>query len=185
MISMPSFSRILRSLPALLLAGLVSNLSLANDVQFPKPFVHPLFADHMVLQRGKVDPIWGWTEAGQTVTVTIHGKTYHAVADATGRWEGKVGPFKAGGPYTLTISGPNSTVVFSDILIGDVWICSGQSNMEFGMGNLKNAQEEIQNANYPQIRLFGVPKVVNGEPQDLFGPMKRSVIFLAGTFIKT
>ena len=172
MISMPSNFRILRSLPALLLAGLVSNLSLASDAQSPKPFVHPLFADHMVLQRGKVDPIWGWTDAGQTVTVAIHGKTYHAVADSSGRWEAKVGPFKAGGPYTLTISSPNSTVVFSDILIGDVWICSGQSNMEFGMGNLKNAQEEIQNANYPQIRLFGVPKFVNDEPQDLFGPMK-------------
>jgi len=172
MISTPFLCRIFRFWPALLLAGLISNLSLAADVQPPKPFVHPLFADHMVLQRGKADPIWGWADPGQTVTVTINGKTYQAVADATGRWEAQVGPFKAGGPYTLTVSSANTTVTFSDILIGDVWICSGQSNMEFGMGNLKNAQEEIQNANYPQIRLFGVPKVVQDEPQTLFGPMK-------------
>src|SRR5208282_4364259 len=86
------------------------------------------------------------------------------------KWLAKIGPFKAGGPFTIVISGPIE-VTLTDVLVGDVWLCSGQSNMEMGIANVKNAQEEIQNANHPEIRLFGVPKVTRNEPQLLFGPM--------------
>jgi sialate O-acetylesterase len=124
----------------------------------------------MVLQRGLAAPVWGWTEPGAKVTVRFNGRTFTATADATGKWLAKIGPFKAGGPFTMVISGPQE-VTLTDVLVGDVWLCSGQSNMEMGIANATNAQAEIQNANHPQIRLFGVPKVIRREPQPLFGPM--------------
>jgi sialate O-acetylesterase len=153
------------------ISALLLAVSSARAVDSAKPFLHPLFADHMVLQRGMPDPIWGWTDPGATVTVRVKGKTYTATADASGKWLAKIGPFKAGGPYTITISGPQE-VTLSDVLVGDVWLCSGQSNMEMGIANGKNAAEEIKNANYPNIRLFGVPKVIRNQPQPLFGPME-------------
>jgi sialate O-acetylesterase len=136
-----------------------------------RPFVHPVFGSHMVLQRGMKDPIWGWTKPGARVTLRMDGKRFTATADPTGKWMAAIGPFKAGGPYTLTISGPEE-VTFTDVLVGDVWLCSGQSNMEMGIANVKDADNEIQSANYPRIRLFGVPKVIRHEAQPLFGPMK-------------
>ena len=129
-----------------------------------KPFLHPLFTDSMVLQRGVADPVWGWTTPGQTITVRFHGKTAKAVADADGKWTAKIGPFKEGGPYTLTVEGPQK-VTLHDVLIGDVWLCSGQSNMEFGLGNTLNADAEISAANYPNIRLFWVKDKVALTPQ--------------------
>jgi sialate O-acetylesterase len=128
------------------------------------PFVSPMFTNNMVLQRGLRDPVWGWTTAGSTVKVTFNGRTSTAKADASGKWMAKVGPLPAGGPYTMTVAGPQ-TAKFENILMGDVWICSGQSNMEFGIGNSNNAQQEIDSANYPQIRLFTVAKKIALVPQ--------------------
>ena len=108
------------------------------------PFLHPLFTDHMVLQRDILAPVWGWTDPGLKVTVAMSGKTATAVADAGGRWQAKIGPFAAGGPFTLTVSGPQSVTV-NDVLLGDVWICSGQSNMEWPVASAINGQEEIAN----------------------------------------
>lgn len=133
-----------------------------------KPFVHPLFANDMVLQRGMEDPIWGWTEAGKTVTVSMNGKTATATADKDGKWIAKIGPFEAGGPFDLTISGPQD-VKLTNVLVGDVWICSGQSNMEMGLGNGYDKDHEIASADHPQIRLFTVPKYVAYTPQSVFG----------------
>jgi sialate O-acetylesterase len=126
------------------------------------PFVHPLFADHAVLQRDIRIPVWGWTKPGERVTVTLGKKTATAIADASGRWEAKIGPFKAGGPYTLKVNGPE-TVVVNDVLIGDVWICSGQSNMEMGIGAC-NATNDIAQADFPRIRLLTVPRLVTTKP---------------------
>ena len=139
------------------------------------PFVHPLFTDNMVLQRDRPVPVWGWTEPGREVAVTAQGATVKAVADKGGKWMAKVGPFPAGGPFTLTVSGPQ-TVVFTNVLAGDVWLCSGQSNMEMGMGGVSNAQEEIATANFPQIRLFTVPRVIATEPQALVSTNSRWVV---------
>src|SRR5881394_3345802 len=80
----------------------LSGLSRAAD----KPLLHPLFASDMVLQRDVEDPIWGWTDPGKRVTVSMNGKTATATADQTGKWLAKIGPFQAGGPYELTVSGP-------------------------------------------------------------------------------
>lgn len=157
-----------------LVVVLLMALVRADAAESPKPFLHPVFADHMVLQRGMMDPIWGWTKPGARVTVRINGKTFKTTADASGKWLAKIGPFKEGGPFTMTISGPEE-VTLTDVLVGDVWLCSGQSNMEMGIANVKDAEEEIQNANFPRIRLFGVPKVIKHEAQALFGPMNNGV----------
>lgn len=132
-----------------------------------KPFLHPLFANDMVLQRGVADPIWGWTEPGKEVTVSMNGKTASVTAGQDGKWMAKIGPFEAGGPYELTISGPRE-LKLTNVLVGDVWICSGQSNMEMGIGNVLHANEEIRNADHSQVRLFTVPKHIAYEPQSGF-----------------
>jgi len=127
-----------------------------------------MFSDNMVLQREMRDPVWGWAPPGTTVKVSIENKSETAVAGTDGRWMVKIGPIPVGGPYTLTVAGPK-VVTFKDVLVGDVWICSGQSNMEFGVGNLKNADEEIAKADYPTLRLFMEPRIVSAEPLDYTG----------------
>jgi sialate O-acetylesterase len=140
--------------------------SVPSFAQSPQPLVSPLFTDNMVLQRGIRDSVWGWTSPGQTVTVTINNKSASAVAGPDGKWIAAIGPFKEGGPYTLTVAGPQ-TVTFSNVMVGDVWVCSGQSNMEFGIGNGNDAASEIAAANYPNIRIFTVAKTTSTKPNDL------------------
>lgn len=129
-----------------------------------RPFVHRLFNDHMVFPRDIEAPVWGWCEPGKEVTVTMAGKSAKTNAGPDGRWQVKLGPFGAGGPHDLVITGPKESK-FTDVLVGDVWICSGQSNMEWGVNNSNNAQEELAKANHPKIRLFYVPKRISTEPQ--------------------
>ena len=134
----------------------------------PLPFLHPLFADNMVLQQGIAAPVWGWAAPGEKVTVRMEGKSASATALADGKWLARLGPFAAGGPFTLEVAGPRSVTV-KNVLVGDVWICSGQSNMEMGIGAVDRAQEEIAGADIPGIRLFTVPKLVASEPQSTCG----------------
>ena len=129
-----------------------------------RPFLHPLFSDDMVLQRRVKFPVWGWTTPGARVTVSMRGESSTAVADAEGKWMARLGPFEAGGPYTLTVSGPQS-VTLNNVLVGDVWLASGQSNMEMGITLVNNAKEEVAQANYPMIRLYAVPKVAATTPR--------------------
>ena len=148
---------------------LTAAVSLAGRAQQDmRPFVSPMFSDNMVLQRGMRDPIWGWAAPSTKVTVTMGNQTASATAGADGKWLAKIGPFPFGGPYTLKVVG-SQTVTYSNVLVGDVWICSGQSNMEFGVGNLKNADEEIAAANFPTLRLYGVPKLISAEPVETTG----------------
>jgi sialate O-acetylesterase len=119
------------------------------------PFVSPVFGDHMMLQRGKANHIWGWTQPGAKVRVEIAGQTAQAVAADDGRWQVEFNPPAAGGPYVLKIDGPQHAE-FADILVGDVWLCGGQSNMEFGLPRALNGAAEVQQANHPGIRLFRV-----------------------------
>lgn len=151
-------ARLVPLLAALVLGGLT-----AARADEAKPFLHPLFTDNMVLQRGIADPIWGWTTPGNAVNVRLNGQATRVIAGPDGKWMAKIGPFKAGGPYTLTVKGPQS-VTLKNILIGDVWLCSGQSNMEFGVGNLVNAKEEIASSDHPNIRLFTVARAVSQTP---------------------
>ena len=118
-----------------------------------------IFSDHMVLQAGVAVPIWGWAEPGEEATVSIAGKTATTKADADGRWSVKIEKLAATSkPQTMTIKGGN-TLTIHDVLVGEVWLCSGQSNMEMevkgGMhGQVDRADEEIAAANHPKIRMF-------------------------------
>jgi sialate O-acetylesterase len=119
----------------------------------------------MVLQRGQSDAIWGWASPGAQVTVSCAGKKATTSVAADGKWIAKLPPLPVGGPYTLTVNGPQ-TVTLNNVEVGDVWICSGQSNMQFGIGNGNNAKDEIAAANYPKIRLFMAPSVIGTSPND-------------------
>jgi len=114
-----------------------------------------LLADHMVLQRGLPVHVWGMAAPRESITVTFRGQTKSATADDLGRWSTSLSPGEAGGPFQLSIVATN-TITLNDVLVGDVWVASGQSNMEFQMAGLNKAQEEIAAANFPKIRLFHV-----------------------------
>ncbi len=132
------------------------------DVSLPN-----IFGSHMVLQRDQKDPVWGWAEPGEEVTVTIGDQKHTTKADADGNWRVELEPLPAGGPHTLTVQGKN-TVTYDDVLVGEVWICSGQSNMQWSMNNTNDTDLEKMTAKYPQIRLITVPNVGTQEPQKNF-----------------
>ena len=128
------------------------------DVKLPK-----VIGSHMVLQRDRPLPIWGWADAGEEVTVKLDEATATAKADAQGNWKVVLPAVKADGKaHRLTVSGKNK-IELDDILIGDVWVGSGQSNMEMGITACEKAKEEIAAANCPKIRLLLVPKVQSGQ----------------------
>jgi len=120
-----------------------------------------LISDGMVLQREAEVKIWGWDKAQQKVTVNFIGNTYEAYTSDSGKWEAPVSKLKAGGPYTMTITGSDS-IIIQDILVGDVWVCSGQSNMEL---NMKRASplygKEIETSENNYIRYFATPQSYN------------------------
>lgn len=128
--------------------------------------LNPLFSDDAVLQRDRVIPIWGQAAPGETITARLDAQTRSARADTSGRWMVRVGPFAASKtPHTLSVAGATQTLTRHGIVFGDVWLCSGQSNMEFGIGNVNNAGQEIAGANFPLIRLFSVPKLAAFKPK--------------------
>lgn len=127
-------------------------VSLAAEVAMPK-----LFSDHMMIQRNLPVHVWGTGVAGEAVSVTFRGETRETITDTLGRWSLYLPPADAGGPYVLSIKGTN-TITFQDVLVGDVWVASGQSNMEFQMSWAADSQKEIAAARYPQIRLFHFEK---------------------------
>ncbi|MBC8137263.1 MAG: 9-O-acetylesterase [Fibrella sp.] len=134
--------------------------------QAVKPFLASLFSDDMVLQRGISAPVWGWAKPGEKIAVSVAGKTASAIADTRGKWMAKLPPLPVGGPYTLKATRSAQTVTLNNILVGDVWICSGQSNMEMGIGAVNDGPAEIAAANYPKIRLFSVPHATALQPTD-------------------
>jgi sialate O-acetylesterase len=116
-----------------------------------------IFGDSMVLQRDMAVPVWGWADADEEVTVTLGDQIKKVTADKEGRWQVKLDALQANAEgQTLNISGKN-TIELKDVLIGEVWICSGQSNMEWAIGGAANGKEEVAAADHPQIRLFNVP----------------------------
>jgi len=131
-----------------------------------RPFVHPLFSDNVVLQRGEAVPVWGWAKPGEVVTVTLDSHVAKARAGADGKWVVRLPRLLHGGPLEMAIQGER-TVTLTNVLVGDVWLCSGQSNMEMGIGEVNRASEEIKQADYERIRLFSVPKHIATEPQAL------------------
>ncbi len=121
----------------------------------PLPFVSGIFGDNMVLQRGKPDTIWGWSQPGDNVRVEIGGHTAVGAAGSDGRWQVEINPPKAGGPYALKISGRES-VELKNVMVGDVWLCGGQSNMQLPLRFTLNGEDEVKAANFPEIRYFTV-----------------------------
>ena len=140
------------------LVSLASSVALA-DVKLPS-----VIGSNMVLQRGMTLPVWGQAEAGEAVTVSIAGQSVATKAADDGKWRVDLQPIEAGGPYEMKIDGKNS-VTLTNILVGEVWICSGQSNMQWGVGGSLNPEQEISSATDSKIRLFTVPNVVGTEPQ--------------------
>ena len=129
--------------------------------------VPSVIGDHMVLQQGIKVPIWGKADPGETVTVTLGDATKKAVAGADGRWMVKLPKQTANGkPLAMAIAGKDSTISLNDILVGEVWVASGQSNMQWAVKNSNDAEQEIAAAGYPAMRLLSVTRTVAGEPQD-------------------
>ena len=125
-----------------------------------------IFSDSMVLQRDLPIKVWGWAEAGQEVEVSFAGQTKTAKADAAGKWMVSLEPQAASAePRELSVAAGDKRVTIKDVLVGEVWICSGQSNMEFTVGGTHNAKEVIDSANYPLLRQFRVPQVISVKPQ--------------------
>ncbi len=130
---------------------------------------HGMFNDHAVLQRGINIPVWGTAAAGEKITVSMNGQTVSTVAQ-NGKWEISLQPMNAGGPYAMTIQG-NNTITLNDIMIGEVWLASGQSNMERQLGPRRGQQpltnwlEEKKNAANNNIRMITIPLKTNSNPQ--------------------
>jgi sialate O-acetylesterase len=147
------------SIAVLLLAGIQASA----EVRLPK-----LLASHMVLQREQPIHLWGWAEPGEAVSATLEGKTQSTVTDPIGHWQIYLPAMTAGGPYRVTIKGTNE-ITLDDVLVGDVWFASGQSNMEMPLKGfpgavIKNSEEEIRNATHKDLRLFRTPKRASNYP---------------------
>jgi sialate O-acetylesterase len=149
------FSALLSGVASLLFASVAS-----AEVKLPA-----IFTSHMVLQQNHANPVWGLAAPGADVTVSIADQNVTAKAGADGKWQVKLNPLKATAkPLTLKVKEANE-IVIDDVLVGEVWICSGQSNMQWEVAQSTNAELEIATAKYPQIRFISVPQVGTQEPQ--------------------
>ncbi|TAE76835.1 MAG: 9-O-acetylesterase [Verrucomicrobia bacterium] len=163
MIPATIFSRIL----ALTIAAFLASPLARADVRLPK-----IFGSHMVLQQGKPIIIWGWANPGETATVRLGEATHTAVANDKGEWKLSMPAMKAGGPHTLAVKA-NNEILFENVMVGEVWVCSGQSNMEMGMKKFHISPQEIAAANHPGIRLMLVENKWTPRPQnDIEGTWK-------------
>lgn len=145
----------------LVVAGMASTIATASAIT-----LSGLISDHMVLQREMPISVWGWAESGEKVSVKFAGQQALAVADSNGCWRVGLAPLHAtSNSLTMSVTAGTNTITISDILVGDVWLCSGQSNMEMPL-RLCNSPEDLRNANLPLIRHFGVFKRPSPEPLD-------------------
>ncbi len=127
------------------------------DVKLPG-----LFSDNMVLQQNARVPIWGWADEGEQVTVSFRNSKSTTAAKG-GKWQVTLGPFKAGGPDHLTVSGQNF-ITLTNVMVGEVWVCSGQSNMEWPLSSSFESQGDIATSSNPMLRLFTVPRLKAEQP---------------------
>ena len=140
--------------------GLLFFTALSADADVKLPAV---ISDNMVLQKGTQVPIWGTAEPGERVTVTTGEQQVTATADDEGRWIIKLEPLDVDEPFEITISG-NNTITLHNVLVGEVWVCSGQSNMQWPVSLAANAEKEIAESDYPMVRLFNVKRTVAEQP---------------------
>ena len=140
---------------------LLSTGAIFADVKLPA-----VIGDNMVLQRGKASHIWGWADPNEQITVSVSWRTmsWEVTTDKEGKWSFEMSPPKTTGPHEMTLRSKN-TITIKNILVGEVWVCSGQSNMQWSVRASANADQEIAGADYPKIRLFTVKRKVANEPQ--------------------
>jgi sialate O-acetylesterase len=131
----------------------------------------PLFSEGTVLQQGVPIQVWGTASAGENVTVRLDGQEASATADKDGKWKVRLPTREAGGPYELSISG-NNTLNFGNVMVGEVWVCAGQSNMAFDLKGADNSAAEMASANYPNLRVFRVGQKGYALPQSTLPPGK-------------
>ncbi|MBN2211551.1 MAG: hypothetical protein JW709_09170 [Sedimentisphaerales bacterium] len=165
---MKSRSRLVGSAFLLLLIVVTS---ISAQIRLPA-----LFTDHLVLQQQSCVAVWGWAKPGETVAVTPSWPNAESVigtADKTGKWRLQIRTPSAGGPYTISFKASNE-ITLKDVLIGEVWICSGQSNMEFSLARCENAEQAVAQADLPHIRMITVPHMVSPTPQIDFKGQWRS-----------
>jgi sialate O-acetylesterase len=144
----------------IMLTGLLAALSNHAQVKLPG-----IFGDHMVMQRNQPVPVWGWASPGEKLKIKFNRQFKETYADRYGKWKLMLDPEPAGGPYELSIYG-RSTIIFHDVLVGEVWLCSGQSNMEFEVKSVRNGDAAIEEADYPGIRHIKINTMVSGTPKD-------------------
>jgi sialate O-acetylesterase len=157
-----------RRLSITIAIALGATLALAGSARAPAPpslRVSRLIGDHMVLQRDTPLLLWGWVEPGNTVRVAVNDRSFVATTAADGGWQVRLPAMPAGGPHTLTFTSGAERIRASDVLVGDVWICSGQSNMEWTVADSKDAAREIASATDGAIRQFKVPQSWSERPE--------------------
>jgi len=134
-----------------MLAGFLLAFSVSAQIKMPG-----IFGDHMVIQRDRPVPVWGWSSPKEKLVLSFNQQKKEVIADRNGKWRVNLDPEAAGGPYILKVEGKNS-LIFHDVMVGEVWICSGQSNMEFELKSARNANNEIMNSGYSEIRHIKIP----------------------------
>ena len=159
---MPTPARFRAALLPLILLALAPAAARA-DLKLPA-----IFTSHMLLQRGVENPIWGAADPGAKLTVKLDDKAIAVEAGGDGQWSAKLPATPAGGPHKITIedAAGENRITLADVLFGELWVCSGQSNMEMNLGSTDHAAEDIAAADQPQIRLFTIPHLQADGPQD-------------------
>ena len=135
------------------------------DIKLPA-----LFSDNMILQREMKVPLWGWADPGEKIVAELGGHVATTITGEDGKWMLRLGPLDAGGPFELKITG-NNEIVIKNVLVGEVWICSGQSNMAMEVKSCLHAAKEISEAHYPQIRHFQVKRAKAAQPLEDVAPV--------------
>ena len=144
---------------SILVAAAIATSTASADVKLPA-----IFGDHMVLQQQRTVPVWGWADAGEKVTVTIGGQSKSTTAGKDGKWRVDLGKLSSSKPLTMTVAGKNKLTI-SDVLVGEVWLASGQSNMAMRVNRCKDFQKEQAAAKFPNIRMFTVGRKPMTSPQ--------------------
>ncbi|HWA31160.1 MAG TPA: sialate O-acetylesterase [Rhizomicrobium sp.] len=138
--------------------------ALASPALAQAPLFSPIFADHAVIQRDRPIPVWGTADSDAEVTVAFAGNSVSTHADADGQWRAKLPAVAAGGPYTLEAKSNGRAQQVNDVLVGDVWLCSGQSNMQLSVSHTLDADTEIASTDNASIRMATIPDAIGGTP---------------------
>ena len=155
-----TFARRYRRIQMVLSAtALVTVMPAAADVRLPK-----IFTDNMMLQRDQAVRVWGWADAGEAVSVTLAGRTATAKTDDKGEWSIELPALKSGENLELAVKGKNR-LNLKKVIIGDIWVCSGQSNMEMALGPCLGAEKDLKTAEFPKIRRIKIGLVQSGKPE--------------------